>query len=80
METERFFLDSHTSLQTPDHHTFMTVFRTRPLTPDVCYGDVIDRLLSEQEFWGREALSDLLQANLVPSTCVGTLLVLRWPC
>lgn len=45
----------------------MSVFNNRPLTPDICYFDVIERLLSEKEFWGHEALSGLLKAGLVPS-------------
>ena len=45
----------------------MSVFMSQPLTPTLCYFDVIDRLLSEKRFWGSEALSLLLTAGLVPS-------------
>ena len=54
-------------LQTPNLERFMAVFSGLPLVPDICYLDVIERLLSEKEFWGREVLSDLVQAHLVPS-------------
>lgn len=49
---------------------FTSLFNTRPLTPDISYFDVIERLLLEQEFWGREQLDQLLQAGLVPSKLV----------
>lgn len=48
----------------------MAVFNSQPLTPNHCYIDVIERLLSEDEFWGSEALSALLKAGLVPSKLV----------
>jgi hypothetical protein len=45
----------------------MSAFKTRTLTTELCYSDVIERLLQEEEFWAHEVLSGLVQAGLIPS-------------
>lgn len=59
--------------QTPDLQTFVSVFHSCSLSPDMEYVDVIERVLTEKEFWAREVLSELLQASLVPSKSVAVL-------
>ena len=44
----------------------MAEFSSCPLTSDLCYSDLLERLLSEGEFWAREALEKLARMGAVP--------------
>ena len=54
------------SPQTPSLDGFVAAFDTLPLSPGLCYGDVVRRVLAEESFWAREPLTCLLEAHLCP--------------
>ncbi len=54
-------------VQTPTLKHFMDVFSSCPLTSDLCYSHVVERLLEERVFWARGALDTLIRAGAVPS-------------
>ena len=58
---------------------FRSAFDSRPLSSDVCYFDVIKRLLSEKVFWSHECLSRLLMAGLVPSRLDNVIIIPNYP-
>ena len=54
------------SPQTPSLDSFVAAFNTLPLSPGLCYGEVVRRVLAEESFWAREPLTCLLEAHLCP--------------
>ena len=44
----------------------MAAFEMCTLNPDLCYSAVIERLLDETCFWGREALIKLINLGAAP--------------
>ena len=54
------------SPQTPSLDSFVATFNTLPLSPGLCYGEVVRRVLAEESFWAREPLTRLLEAHLCP--------------
>lgn len=55
---------------TPTLDSFVAAFELCTLNPDFCYSMVIERLLDETRFWGREPLSKLIKLGTAPLRCV----------
>ncbi|XP_064401136.1 uncharacterized protein LOC135347211 [Halichondria panicea] len=53
---------------TPTLKRFMAEFSSCPLTSDLCYSHLVERLLEEKQFWARAALETLIKAGTVPSS------------
>ena len=60
------------SPQTPSLDSFVAAFNTLPLSPGLCYGEVVRRVLAEESFWAREPLTRLLEAHLCPPRYIHT--------
>ena len=58
--------------QTPSLDSFVATFNTLPLSPGLCYGEVVRRILAEESFWAREPLTRLLEAHLCPPRYIHT--------
>ena len=60
------------SPQTPSLDSFVATFNILPLSPGLCYGEVVRRVLAEESFWAREPLTRLLEAHLCPPRYIHT--------